>query len=279
MCFFQKGVVTLRPMLRLPCQCLPASTLSVSRFWSRGHGNALRDQPSALCATLLSAALLRQKERSLRRRLIRATAMETNSGMSQFAVGDRVRWLFSNNHVPPRSVGTVVGFQATGVLAEFPCSPMLIRELVSTEEGALDLRTRISILVPKVGWKQGLVSQVYSRLEGKTDVFSYKVLYDSGEERDIDLRNFESKLVLTRDEATFCFLDSDLEKVDEENVLYQLDEWRHQFCTKLYFVRNDYFEVGVTRLFVIYMVCLLVLLTLFLTAGLSVTQVSSSSFP
>jgi len=214
----------------------------------------------------------------MRRQHIRAMAKETESGMSQFALGDRVRWLLSNNRVPPRSVGTVVGFQTTGVLVEFPCSPMLIRKLASTEEGALDLCTRISILVPQVGWKQGLVTQVYCRLERKTDVFFYKVLFDSGEDMDIDLRNFESKLVLTRDEATLCFLDGDLEKVDEESVLYKFHDWRHQFCTELYFVRNDYFEVGMTRLFVTCMACFLVLLTFLLTAGLPLTQVSSTSF-
>jgi len=197
--------------------------------------------------------------------------------MSKFTLGDRVRWLFSNNSVPPRSVGTVVGFQTTDVLVEFPCSPTLIREFVSTKDGALDLRMRISILVPKVGWKQGFVTQIYSHLEGKTDVYSYRVLYDSGEEVDIDLRNFESKLMLTKDEATLCFSDGDLEKVDEESMLYQLDQWWHEFCTERFFLRNDYFEVGATRLFLVYVVCFLMALAFF-AARLPLTQVSSATF-
>ena len=180
-----------------------------------------------------------------------------------FELGDRVRWTLSNNRVPHRSVGTVVGFEdGASVVVEFPMEPMLNRELVSTAEGALSVHTRIAILLPDAGWEQTMVTQTYSIMERGTEVIVYKVQHDSSpRELEIDFRNFDSRLILTRDQATLVFQSRQLEIVDEESISYRVDEWWHHFCTDQFLFRNRLFEIGVTRVFIFYVACFLILLS------------------
>eukprot|EP00929_Paragymnodinium_shiwhaense_P001593 TRINITY_DN101833_c0_g1_i1.p1 TRINITY_DN101833_c0_g1~~TRINITY_DN101833_c0_g1_i1.p1 ORF type:complete len:283 (+),score=38.60 TRINITY_DN101833_c0_g1_i1:64-912(+) len=177
------------------------------------------------------------------------------------AVGDRVTWTFSNNRVPSRSVGTVVDFEEGGVTVEFPRTPKLNRQLVSTAEGKLPVGQRVSILLPGEGWEDAAITQVYSRLERGSEVISYKVSYDStGKESLVDLRDLDSKLILTREDATLLFRAEQLKKVDEENVQYGLEDWWFHFCSDQYFIRTRLFEVGVTPLFMVLLLCLVVVL-------------------
>lgn len=244
------------------------------RFKPSGFQSAATTWKTASCAFPAAALVLGRSLRRYPRRSAQISGLRSAlcrlavlAGKDQeadqsFELGDRVRWALSNNRVPHRSVGTVVGFEdGANVVVEFPMEPMLNRELVSTAEGALPVCTRIAILLPDAGWEQAMVTQTCSIMERGTECTVYKVQYDSSSrDFDIDFRNFDSKLILTRDQATLVFQSRQLEIVDEESMFYRVDEWRHHFCTDQLFFRNRLFEIGVTRLFMFYVACFLILL-------------------
>ena len=64
----------------------------------------------------------------------------------------------------------------------------LDRKHVSTAAGALPVHTRIEVLEAG-GWKGGVITEAFSRLDGKNEAILYKIAFDhNGKEQEVDLR-------------------------------------------------------------------------------------------